>query len=248
MKRFGLTSIVIPTYNGLRLLSSCVESIRHHTDAPYEIIVVDNGSSDGSVPYCLREGLTLISLPENAGFPAACNRGLSIAAGDQLLLLNNDVKVSPRWLSNLLSALWSASEVGMVGPVTNYASGRQQVAISAENDEGFYAIAEQFNRSDPAKWVVAQRLVGMCLLMKREVWSRLGGLDEIFSPGHYEDDDYSYRARQQGYKLLICGDTLVHHSGSASFKAGHPEGWDRLIERNRKLFIDKWGVDPWEFI
>ncbi|RRJ61637.1 glycosyltransferase family 2 protein [Paenibacillus oralis] len=244
----GLTSIVIPTYNGLHLLRPCVEAIRKHTEVPYEIIVVDNGSDDETAQFCLQEKLILAALPRNEGFPVAVNRGLMIASGDQLLVLNNDVIVAPGWLSNMLAALGSAGNVGLVGPVTNYASGRQQITVPWKDRDDFLRAAAEFNRSDPAKWQDVRRLVGMCLLLKREVLNRVGLLDERFSPGHYEDDDYCYRARQQGYRLLICGDTLVYHAGSASFKARHPEGWNGIIEQNRKRFIDKWGVDPWQFI
>lgn len=244
----GVTSIIIPTYNGLHLLAPCVAAIRQYTETPYEIIVVDNGSEDDTASFCLKERLILVALPRNEGFPVAVNRGLSVASGDHLLILNNDVLVSPRWLSNLLQALHSAADVGLVGPVTNYASGRQQVEINWAEGEDFVQIAERHNHSDPAKWQEVQRLIGMCLLFKREVLERAGGFDERFSPGHYEDDDYCYRARQLGYRLLMCGDTLVYHEGSASFKTRHPEGWSELIERNRMRFIDKWGVDPWQFI
>ncbi|WP_068783255.1 glycosyltransferase family 2 protein [Paenibacillus phocaensis] len=248
MSGTGVTSIIIPTYNGLHLLAPCVAAIRQYTETPYEIIVVDNGSEDDTAAFCLKERLILVAMPRNEGFPAAVNRGLSVASGDQLLLLNNDVIVSPRWLSNLLLALYSAADVGLVGPVTNYASGRQQVTIDWAEGESFAQAAERHNLPDSAKWQEVQRLVGMCLLLKREVLERVGLLDEGYSPGHYEDDDYCYRARQLGYRLLVCGDTLVYHEGSTSFKARHPEGWNELLERNRLRFINKWGVDPWQFI
>lgn len=248
MSKFGLTSIIIPTYNGLHLLIPCVEAIRRFTEVPYEIIIVDNGSSDGTTEYGLREELILVAMPDNTGFPAACNRGLSIASGDQLLLLNNDVIVSPRWLSNMLTTLYSSQDIGMVGPVTNYCSGRQQVDIQWEGLTEYYALAEQYNQSTPERWQEVPRLVGMCLMFKRKLFTELGQLDERFSPGHYEDDDYCYRARRRGYRLMICGDTLVYHAGSASFRQHHPDGWNSLIERNRGLFIEKWGIDPWQFI
>lgn len=75
------TSIIIPTYNGLKLLEACVESIRQHTASPYEIIVVDNASTDDTAAFCRKNKLTFISLPENRGFPAACNLGLQLASG-----------------------------------------------------------------------------------------------------------------------------------------------------------------------
>lgn len=245
----GLTSIIIPTYNGLQLLSNCIESIREHSDVPYEIIVVDNGSRDGTQEYCRKERLILISLPENQGFPVACNKGLAVAAGEQLLVLNNDCKVTPNWLSQLLTALNSAGDVGAVGPVTNYASGEQQIeADLGPQDEKWEEFARKFNRTDSSKWVAVTRLIGFCLMFKRSVYERIGQLDEDFSPGHYEDDDYCYRAVREGFRLLICKDTFIYHQGSASFKEMKPQEWDLLIENNRKRFMNKWGVDPRQLI
>ncbi|MFE4714201.1 MULTISPECIES: glycosyltransferase family 2 protein [Paenibacillus] len=242
------TSIIIPTYNGLGLLRTCVEAIRAWTDTPYEIIVVDNASQDGTAEYCRSQKLAFISLPVNRGFPAACNLGLQLASGDEVLLLNNDVVVSSRWLTNLKAALYSAPGIGIVGPVTNYASGRQQVKTEYTDLPGYHEAAKIANVPDPRKWIRTQRLVGLCFLLKREVLNSVGLLDERFSPGHYEDDDYCYRARQQGYRLLIAGDCLVHHEGSASFKEVYDSGWGDLVERNRGKFIDKWQVDPANFM
>lgn len=243
-----LTSIIIPTYNALPLLRSCVDSIRAHTSAAYEIIVVDNASTDGTATYCRSNQITFISLPENRGFPTACNMGILLASGDEVLLMNNDVVVSRGWLTNLKSALYSAPEVGIVGPVTNYASGRQQVKTDYEDLASFHKAAERMNHPDPRKWLETKRLIGLCFLFKRELLTSVGLLDERFSPGHYEDDDYCYRARLRGYRLLIAGDCLVHHEGSASFKQVYPTGIQELLERNRKLFINKWGVEPTSFI
>lgn len=241
------TSIIIPTYQGLELLVPCVQAIRDFTEGPYEIIVVDNGSTDGTTEYCREQGLTFVSLPTNTGFPAACNHGLRIASGDALLLLNNDVVVTHRWLPNMLNCLYSSEAVGVVGPYTNYASGRQQQEAGYGVLEEFHPWAAQHNRPDAARWVEVQRLVGLCLLFKRELMERIGILDERFSPGHFEDDDFGYRARLAGYKLMIAGDTHVHHHGSVSFRKD-AEAMHALVLRNHQKFIDKWGVDPHAFI
>ncbi|MCM3001861.1 glycosyltransferase family 2 protein [Paenibacillus cellulositrophicus] len=243
-----MTSIIIPTYNGLPLLATCVGAIRQYTDTPYEIIVVDNASTDGTDHYCIKEGIPFISLPENRGFPIACNMGLAAAGGDDLLLLNNDVTVTANWLTNMLAALHSREDVGLVGPVTNAASGRQKVEVAFQNIEEFQQVAARNNQSDPSRWVEVNRIIGMCLLMKRDVLSRIGFLDEAFSPGHYEDDDYCYRARLAGYRLLVCGDALVYHQGSASFMRSASDQIQQLIDRNHRLFMDKWHIDPRQFI
>lgn len=240
-----LTSIIIPNYNGLQHLKPCIKSILSHTSAPYEIIVVDNGSNDGSLDYCIRQRLKLVSLPDNQGFPAACNYGLRMAAGDNLLLLNNDIQVTPRWLENMHRCLRSSDDIGIVGPLTNYASGKQQIKEPFTTVED---MAERYNTPDSAKWLQVERLVGMCFLFKREVMDRIGLLDERFSPGHFEDDDYCYRARVNGFRLMIAGDAFVFHHGSASFGKKDQAWVKRLIDRNYNQFVAKWGVDPHTFI
>lgn len=239
-----LTTIIIPTYNGLPLLQQCVYEIRRFTEPPYEIMVVDDGSSDDTTAYCCRERLIFISLPRNVGFPAACNAGLRIASGDTIVLLNNDIIVSRRWLSNMKTCLYSASDIGIVGPMTNYASGSQQHHLGYANISRFHELTFEANRPNPMKWRSVNRLVGMCLVMKRELLEQVGEFDERYSPGHYEDDDYCYRTRQQGYRLMAAGDTYVHHHGSASFNTYSRQAIYDLIGTNRKKFLDKFGIDP----
>ncbi|MBB3113636.1 GT2 family glycosyltransferase [Paenibacillus phyllosphaerae] len=244
------TSIIIPTFNGLAMLEQAVDAIRRYTnvqETPYELIVVDNASTDGTGSWCVQQGIRLIALPANTGFPAACNRGLRLASGDNLLLLNNDVTVSGGWLSGMLEALQGIEGAGMVGPVSNYVSGRQKA------DHPFTSLAD-FHRA--AAEVYAQqlepqpimRLVGFCMLFKRELYDRIGELDERFSPGHYEDDDYCLRARMHGFSLYMCPRVFVHHEGSASFKRDNPQAVTQLVERNRRLFQEKWQVDPAQFM
>src|SRR5690606_9635099 len=130
----------------------------------------------------------------------------------------------------------------IVGPTTNYASGSQQVDYPFADLEEFQRIAAEVNRSDPSKWEPTLRIIGFCFLMRREVYERAGELDERFSPGHYEDDDYCLRARMLGFGLRICRDTHIYHAGSASFRQRAAE-LETLIQRNRRLFIEKWNVD-----
>lgn len=240
-----VVSIVIPTCNGLHLLRECVHSIRTHTHTPYELIIVDNGSVDGTLEYCRNEKLICISNTHKTGFPRACNDGLRLASGDALLLLNNDVIVSRYWLSNLLNALYSSEEVGAVGPMTNYGSGLQQ---STKTYTTLDEMADYYNQAYKGQYEEVQRIIGLCLLFKREVMQKIGILDEQFSPGHYEDDDYCYRMRQVGYRLMLARDTFIYHQGSASFGQEDEQQVQQWIARNRQLFMNKWGVDPTTFI
>ncbi|WNQ12882.1 glycosyltransferase family 2 protein [Paenibacillus aurantius] len=241
------TSIIIPTYNGLELLIECITAIRAYTPEPYELIVVDNGSEDGTVKFCRQEKIRFVSLPVNKGFPAACNLGLRIATGDALLLLNNDIVVTHHWLENMLACLYSDETIGIVGPCSNIVSGIQQRPADYADLEQYHALAAA-RASDPGQWQQVERLVGLCLLFKRELMEKIGVLDERFSPGHYEDDDYCYRARRAGYRLMLAGDVSVHHHGSASFSKLDKKRLGQIVHRNRDAFIKKWDLDPRQFI
>jgi GT2 family glycosyltransferase len=213
MKR---ASIVIPTCNELDFLQNCISSIRKHTDIPYEIIVVDNASTDATAEWCRREKVPFLSLPRNEGFSVACNKGLLLSSGDTLVLLNNYTLVTHGWLSNLSAALYSGSDVGIVGPVTNNASGSQQVHYPFENIDEFQRIAVEVNVSNPDKWKQVETIVGICFVFHRELMDKIGLLDERVSPEHYEVEDYCLRSRLHGYSLLVCHDTLIYYEGSES--------------------------------
>ncbi len=246
------TSIIILSYNTLELLQLCIESIRTYTEAgTYEIIVVENASEDGSAAWLrAQKDLVCIYNEENQGFPKGCNQGLKIASGTELLLLNSDVIVTKDWLENMRRALYSASSVGAVSCVTNSCSNRQQIEVPYKTIEDMQAFAAGYNTSNPALWEKRTTLVGFCYLFKREVFEKVGFLDERFSPGNFEDDDYSLRILQQGYDLLVCRDTFIHHFGHASFMKGYGEQdleeklkrSNALVERNHALLQDKWHI------
>jgi GT2 family glycosyltransferase len=241
----NLTSIIIPTYNEFMLLQECIQSIRSYTETPYEIIVVDNGSTDGTLEYLLRESITFVSFPMNKGFPTACNAGLKIAKGSSLLLLNNDILVANNWLTNMLNCLNQAEDVGIVGPLTNYASGKQQITEPYTN---LTDMAHNYETNHTGVYEEVNRLIGFCFLFKREVMSKIGWLDERFSPGHYEDDDYCHRAKLEGYRLMISKDTFIFHYGSASFVKQGEQQFKEQIDRAQGLFIEKWGFHPKELV
>src|SRR4051812_33695377 len=124
------TSIIILTCNQLHITHMCLESIRCYTDEPYELIVVDNGSTDETVNYLKSQAdVKVILNDKNLGFAKGCNQGMEVATGDTLLFLNNDTIVTSNWLTTMLQVLYKDEDIGVVGPVTNYASGQQQIAV-----------------------------------------------------------------------------------------------------------------------
>lgn len=252
-----VTSIVIVSYNTLDLLKICLDSIRRYTEpGTYEIIVVDNASSDGSAEWLKNEpNITVALNKENYGFPKACNQGMKLSTGQEILLLNSDTAVTENWLRNLKLALYFKPHIGAVGCMTDYCSNFQQISVPyAANDmAAMQEFAARFNASpQPRKWFSWQILVGFCYLFKREIYAKLGGLDENFGMGNYEDDDYSLRIRRAGYDLLLCQDTFIHHVGNASFSQAtdeveyraKKEQYLQLGTRNKEYLTKKWQLDP----
>lgn len=240
------TSIVIATYNKLEYTQLCIESIRKFTSQhDYEIIVVDNHSTDDTVAWLsVQSDIKAIFNEENLGFPKACNQGIEISTGDNILLLNNDTIVTENWLTNLLTCLYSSEEVGAVGSVTNSCSYGQSIQVPYQSIEEMYQFAAQFNQSsNPELWEERLKLVGYCMLMKKQVLDEVGLLDERFTPGNYEDDDLSLRIKLAGYKLYLCKDTFIHHFGSVSFRKD-AEAYNKLLRTNQDKFLEKWGFDP----
>ncbi|WP_127578833.1 glycosyltransferase family 2 protein [Paenibacillus koleovorans] len=241
---FEGTSIVIPTYNQHRYLKECIESIEQFTPEPHEIIVVDNGSTDGTAEYLqsLKPGTVRFKIcPENLGFAGGVNQGLMMARGTSLMFLNNDTIVTQHWLSNLLACMRACGSYGLIGPLTNYISGDQLIETSYKSIEEMHRFAATINRSSPEKWRATGRLTGFCVLMTRETFRRLGYLDEGFEIGNCEDDDYGFRTRLLGLELIIAHDTFIHHVGSTTIKTLTPEQFEEMYGRNLAFYSSKWG-------
>lgn len=240
-----MTSIIILTFNKLDYNKLCIESIRQYTEQDsYELIVVDNNSTDGTVEWLqCQQDIRLILNSENVGFPAGCNQGIKVAQGNSILLLNNDTIVTPHWLDNLKKCLFSSSDIGAVGAVTNSCSNFQSIPCDYLSIKDMIRFSRHVNTSNPEQWENRARLVGYCMLIKVEVISKIGLLDERFSPGNYEDNDYSLRIRNAGYRLVLCRDAFIHHFGSVSFGEKAAQ-FDRVLKTNKEKFKEKWGLYP----
>jgi len=238
----GTTSIIIPVCNQLPYTKQCLQLLAETCPAA-EVIVVDNGSTDGTSEWldswqAEGEWRTALHNVVNEGFAAACNRGLGDASGDNLVLLNNDVVLCDGWLERLLDCLHSAPEVGLAGPVSNNVSGEQQVPVPYKSLGEVAGFGWDWGIAHAGERARLDRLVGFCLAVKREVYERIGGLDERFGLGTYEDDDYCLRARQAGYTNMVARDCFVHHFGSVTFQG---EGLDMgaMQAANAKVFAAK---------
>ncbi|MBG9488956.1 glycosyltransferase [Bacillus subtilis] len=243
------TSIIVLTYNQLALTKQCLESIWKHTNNDcIEVIVIDNGSHDGTRDYLKQiTSIKAIFNKTNEGFAKACNQGLEVASGDNILFLNNDTVVTNQWLEPMIKLLYQDDKIGMVGPVSNYVSGPQQVPVNYTNVEEIEDFSRLYCLQQRGRSKAVLRLVGFCLLVKKKVLDEVGGFDERFVGGSFEDDDLSLRVLQAGYQLKIALDSFVHHHGHATFTGNPDLSINQLYEENRQRFIDKWKVDVTTF-
>ncbi|WP_336154799.1 MULTISPECIES: glycosyltransferase [unclassified Bacillus (in: firmicutes)] len=243
------TSIIVLTYNQLALTKQCLESIWKHTNNDcIEVIVIDNGSHDGTRDYLKQiTSIKAIFNKTNEGFAKACNQGLEVASGDNILFLNNDTVVTNQWLEPMIKLLYQDDKIGMVGPVSNYVSGPQQVPVNYTKVEEIEDFSRLYCLQQRGRSKAVLRLVGFCLLVKKKVLDQVGGFDERFVGGSFEDDDLSLRVLQAGYQLKIALDSFVHHHGHATFTGNPDLSISQLYEENRQRFIDKWKVDVTTF-
>jgi GT2 family glycosyltransferase len=243
-----LASVIVPCWNQLEYTRRCVAALARHTRAPWELIAVDNGSTDDTAAYLAGVAdaasfrVEVVANPENRGFPAACNQGLRAARGDYLVLLNNDAVVADSWLDQLAALAESRPTIGLAGPMSNYATPPQLVERVPYADlEGMRRFAARWRDEHRGRWFPAAKLSGFCVLMKRRAFEAIGGLDERFGPGLFDDDDLAMRARRAGFELAVAADCFVHHFGSRTF-AGSGIDVGALLRENRARFESKWGA------
>lgn len=243
-----LVSIVMLTYNQLADTKLCVESLFKHTaDVNYELIFVDNGSTkDDTIAYLdalkkEHKNIKTVYNKENLGFSCANNQGIEISEGDYVLLLNNDVILTDGWLSRMIQVAESDSKIGIVAPCTNHASGRQVVTFAGteEDDDEIQKFGKEILLKNAGNWISVSRIIGFCMLIKREVLFKVGVLDEMFGPGGYEDYDYCMRVKHENYDIVIALDTFIFHIGGKGYSSNNMD-YMNLRNKNIELLIDKW--------
>jgi len=228
-------SILISNWNGAEVTDRCISSLLEFTDYPnskFNIIVVDDGSTDNSVKFLRQKYLKridLIALENNFGFIKGNNAGIKyiIEKYDPhyILLLNNDTQaIQKEWLKKLVERAEQDEETGMVGPKLMFPDGRIEWSGRRKESKSlfliFQTISAGFNpgvgknqrEAECAGFVgEANTVSGACMLVKTELFRKVGLLDERLAPMFGEDVEYSFRAWKSGYKVIYRGDVDVIH-------------------------------------
>ncbi len=237
-------SFIILSYNTIDYTRNCIESIRNTCYVEcYEIIIVDNASTDGSVEW-LREqdDIILVENTENAGFPAGCNQGIKAACPENdIFLLNSDTVMLPQSLFWLRIGLYSSKNVGAAGGGTNLPGNSRIIDMQFETTEEHMTFCSGLNSPCLNPYEMKAYLIMFAMLIRRDALNKTGLLDERFSPGNFEDNDYGLRLLENGYKCILCHNSYICHFGSKSF-GKDMDKYHRIIETNHKKLMYKWGL------
>ena len=246
-------SILILAYNRLEKTRRCVESVLAHTAGiEYELILLDNGSTDGTLEYFKQISYPhkkIIHISKNLG---AAYSTLNISVDDFgrfVCFLANDLIVTPNWLHNLLTCIKSDDRIGIANPVSSNTSNLQCVEFPYKTEREMQQKARQFNRSDPRKWEDRQRLITLGTLIRKEVL--LAGGWPLSDAGFFHDfgdDDMTFAIRRLGYRTVLAGDTWICHDHDLRHGEGKdPAEFQKSIQIGRENFQEKYfGVDAWE--
>jgi GT2 family glycosyltransferase len=237
-----LISVVVVNWNRKPLLRACLESLRRQVAVTFEVIVVDNGSVDGSADMAAREfGVEVIRNSENRGFCAANNQGIRAARGEFIALMNNDAEAEAGWLEALWRACSSGPDVGMAaskilvwedpGIIDKaghliYPDGQNRGRGSGERDRG------QYDREEEVLWPD-----GCAAMYRKEMLDQIGGFDEDFF-AYADDAELGLRARIAGWRCIYTPRAVVRHHRGATLGKDSVRRLE-LIERNRLLLAVK---------
>ena len=244
-----LVSVVVVSFNQWHLTQRCLESLEANSDSQtLEIIVVDNASKDETptrlaqwAQQCPARRSTVLNT-DNRGFGPAVNQGLKAARGAYLVIMNNDTMVSPGWARGLRRHFESDPMLGVICPFTNNIGNEAQVALAGSTTDQVFASARRYAMGKTGQTLPLSIAAFFCVMLSRAVYERVGGLDERFVPGFFEDDDYCLRVKESGWTIACAEDVFVYHELSASFDREGAVRRQAIFERNKILFEEKWGA------
>lgn len=246
------TSIIVLTYNNLKTYTQpCIHSLLETTPADTaEIIVVDNGSSDGTQQWLISllptyPQLTVINNKQNLGYAAGNNIGLKTAQGDICILLNNDTLLPQGWLEPLLSPFDTHPNLALLGPVTNRIGSPQQISLPGfDSPQSAFKTATAYMQRHHDTLMYVPKLCFFCVAIHRHCLNTVGFLDEHFQCGNFEDDDYCIRIRKHNMDIAYTDASFVWHYGGATLTQLPPKIQSNTWVKNKQYYTDKHNHKP----
>lgn len=215
----SFTSVIIPNFNGIKYLPFCLSSLKKQTFSNFEIIVVDNGSTDGSVEFIRKNypKAKIIQFSNNKGFAQAVNKGIGEANGKYIALLNNDTETDPHWLEEMVKVLDKNKDIHFCASlILNYKD--RNIIDSAGDGFSSWGLGYKIGHGEKmeAKYKKQRFVFGACgaaAIYRKTLFERIGFFDEDFF-AYREDVDLNFRAQLAGYRCLYTPSAIVYHHGS----------------------------------
>ena len=250
-----LSSIIVIAYNQLDYTRQCVESILHYTSRPYELLLVDNGSTDDTYAYYkevqkVHPHVRIIKAWSNRVVEGLFNHAASVARGKYIVFTSNDTIVHENWLENFIDQINAAKDIGIVGPRSNSISGPQSLFIRYTSLEEYHTAASKLSIANKGASFQVQRMVGMTFITRKDILQRVGGMDtDLPTNGKdggygFSDDDMSVRFIAAGYKLVVADDVFIHHFGSVTILKDQPDAYGKSQNINRVKFERNLAANP----
>ncbi len=241
--------VIVPIYNAYDCVIECIESIIKNTKFDgNKLILIDDKSSDEKVLPKLEEYekkydfIKLLKNEENLGFVGTVNKGMKYSKND-VILLNSDTEVTDGWLEKIVKCAYSEKMIATVTPLSNNATLVSVPVGLQENDlPNNMTLAEYSKLIEDVAYNENQQLPtahGFCMFIKREVLDIVGYFDvEAFGRGYGEENDFSFRCLDYGYKNILCDNVIIYHKEKQSFS----EEREKLVKENLKTLHDRYPV------
>jgi hypothetical protein len=215
-----MISVIVLNWNGKAYLKECLDSLRNQTFKNFEVILVDNGSTDGSIEYIKNNfpEVRILALEKNVGFSKGNNEGIKISQGEYVVLLNNDTRADRFWLEELYKAISKNPRIGFCASKIIFYSDQEKIDAAGDGYSLCGAPFKRGNFEHRDKYTKEEEVFGACAaaaIYRKSMLNDIGLLDEDFFMG-FEDSDLSFRAQLRGYKCLYVPKAIVFHRGSAT--------------------------------
>ncbi len=233
----GLVSVVIPNWNGKKFLQACLDSLQKSDYAKLEVVIVDNGSKDGSIEYLEKDypWVKLVKFEKNTGFSVAVNAGIKNSKGEYIALLNNDTVVDALWISKMLDCLLKNPEAGSCGcKMLAYDDHSLLDGAGDGYRRGGLPGRIGHREIDCGQFDSQRYILGPCggaALYRRSMLDDIGLFDEDYF-AYLEDVDLGLRAQSAGYKSIYVPEAIMYHLGCGSTGSGYHPLVVRLSAKN----------------
>ncbi|MBR6099179.1 glycosyltransferase family 2 protein [bacterium] len=233
-------SVIIPIYNALDDVKLCLDSVVNNFNFELgDVLFINDCSNTDTTEYLGRlvsvhPNIKLLENDENLGFVKTCNKGMTLAKGDIVVLLNSDTKIPAEFCERIIKCFNFDNEIGIASPIT---SASWLYHISIPKNYTIEKMNKQLRKKHKCSYPIIPSAEGFCFCIRKEVIEQQGYLDEIFDKGYHEEVDYAYRAITNGWKNVLIDDLYVYHKRQASFGA---ETREKLIKLNNLVFKERW--------